>query len=446
MKSLSVTPSYKTIWKISYPIFLSLLAQHIIIVIDTAFLGRVGEIELGASAIGGLFYVCLFILGFGFGTGTQILIGRRNGEKNYKQIGTYVDHSIYFLVLMGLVLFLLTKTFSSDALRLILSSDNIYHASKEYLDVRIWGLVFAFINMAFRGFYIGITQTRYLAYTATLMAIINITLDYLLIFGHLGFPEMGIKGAALASVIAEISAALFFIILTVVKVDLSKYNLFRFPKLNMLIIRKILDVAGFVMIQFFVSVLSWFTFFMIIEKTGERNLAVSNILRSLYMIFTIPIFGLGSATNTIVSNMLGEGKQKSVLPTIYRISIISLLSILVLIVITFIFRWDIISFYTNDFSLIEYTQGPLMVILGVLVIFAVSIIIFNGVTGTANTKTSLIIEIIAMILYLSIAYYFAIVRQFSIELIWCTEFVYFLTLGILSFWYLKKGNWMKRVI
>ncbi|MCD4683659.1 MAG: MATE family efflux transporter [Bacteroidales bacterium] len=443
---MSATPSYKTIWRISYPIFLSLLAQHIIIVIDTAFLGRVGEIELGASAIGGLFYVCLFMLGFGFGTGTQILIGRRNGEKNFNQIGTYVDHSLYFLVVMGLILFFLTRIVSTDVLKFILSSENIYHASKEYLDIRIWGLVFAFINMAFRGFYIGITKTRYLAYTATLMAIVNISLDYLLIFGHFGFPEMGIRGAALASVIAEISAVVFFILITVIKVDLSKYQLFRFPKLDFKIINKILEVAGFIMIQYFVSILSWFTFFMIIEKTGERNLAASNILRSLYMIFTIPIFGLGSATNTIVSNLLGEGKQKSVLPTVFRLSILSLLSILGMIIITYIFQWDIISFYTNDPSLIEYTLGPLKVILGVLILFAVSIIIFNGVAGTANTKISLIIEIIAMVLYLSLAYYLAIATKSSIETIWSTEYLYFSTLGILSFWYLKKGNWMQKVI
>ncbi len=443
---MSATPSYRTIWQISYPIFLSLLAQHIIIVIDTAFLGRVGEIELGASAIGGLFYVCLFMLGFGFGTGTQILIGRRNGEKNFNQIGTYVDHSLYFLVVMGLILFFLTRIVSTDVLKLILSSENIYHASKEYLDIRIWGLVFAFINMAFRGFYIGITQTRYLAYTAALMAIVNISLDYLLIFGHFGFPEMGIRGAALASVIAEISAVVFFILITVIKVDLSKYQLFRFPKLDFKIINKILEVAGFIMIQYFVSILSWFTFFMIIEKTGERNLAVSNILRSLYMIFTIPIFGLGSATNTIVSNLLGEGKQKSVLPAVFRLSILSLLSILGMIIITYIFQWEIISFYTTDPSLIEYTLGPLKVILGVLVLFAVSIIIFNGVAGTANTNISLIIEIIAMVLYLSLAYYLAIATKSSIETIWSTEYLYFSTLGILSFWYLKKGNWMKKVI
>lgn len=103
-KNKQLVISYRTIWKISFPIFLSLLAQNIIIVVDTAFLGRVGEIELGASAIGGLFYVCLFIVGFGFANGTQILIGRRNGEGKFKEIGSYFDHSLYFLLTIGILI------------------------------------------------------------------------------------------------------------------------------------------------------------------------------------------------------------------------------------------------------------------------------------------------------------------------------------------------------
>jgi len=83
---------------------------------------------------------------------------------------------------------------------------------------------------------------------------------------------MGIASAALASVIAEISTALLVMIITLVKVDLKKYNLFRFPKLKLSIIEGIMDVAGFIMILFFVSILSWFSFFTIIEKKGERNL------------------------------------------------------------------------------------------------------------------------------------------------------------------------------
>ena len=77
----------KEIWNVSYPIFLGLLAQNIINVTDTAFLGRVGEVELGASAMGGLFYICVFTIAFGFSIGSQILIARRNGEGRYKDVG-----------------------------------------------------------------------------------------------------------------------------------------------------------------------------------------------------------------------------------------------------------------------------------------------------------------------------------------------------------------------
>ena len=85
----------KQIWNVSYPIFLSLLAQNVINVTDTAFLGRVGEIELGASAMGGLYYICAFTIAFGFSTGSQIIMARRNGERNYKEVGPVMIQGVF---------------------------------------------------------------------------------------------------------------------------------------------------------------------------------------------------------------------------------------------------------------------------------------------------------------------------------------------------------------
>lgn len=440
------TLTYKRIWDISYPIFLSLLAQNIIIVIDTAFLGRIGEVELGASAIGGLFYVCLYIIGFGFGTGQQILIGRRNGEQRFDQIGKIVDHGLYFLMGIGAILFFTTKFFSASVLNNILSSPEIFDASMAYLDIRIWGIGLAFINISFRTFYIGITKTKFLIYSAVIMAIANIGLDYLLIFGNYGFPEMGIEGAALASVIAEGTSVVYFIIITFIKVDKVKYQLFRFHRFEFKIIRDILNIAVFMMMQYFISVLGWFSFFLIIEQTGERPLAISNIIRSLYMILTIPIWGLGSATNTIISNIMGEGKINAVIPAIIRLSKISLLSMLAVIALSFAFTEKVISLYTNDPDLIAATLGTFYVVLSVFIIFSLSIVVFNGVAGTANTKTSLTIEVVSVGLYLVMAYFLAIVLETSIEIIWCSEYLYFALLGLLSIWYLAKGKWKEKVI
>ena len=104
----------KQIWNVSYPIFLSLLAQNVINVTDTAFLGRVGEVELGASAMGGLYYICAFTIAFGFSTGSQIIMARRNGERNYKEVGPVMIQGVFFLFMLAAVMFTLSRLFAGD--------------------------------------------------------------------------------------------------------------------------------------------------------------------------------------------------------------------------------------------------------------------------------------------------------------------------------------------
>ncbi|MBN1340394.1 MAG: MATE family efflux transporter [Bacteroidales bacterium] len=440
------TTEYSTIWKVSFPIFLSLLAQNLIIVVDTAFLGRLGEVELGAGAIGGLLYVCLFILGFGLGTGSQIIVGRRNGEKRFIEIGKVVDHTLLLLVVFAITLFLLMKSFSGHLLHGLISSHNIREAAGTFLDVRVWGLLFAFINITFRAFYIGVAKTTYLIYSAAIMAIVNIGMDYLLIFGNWGFPRMGIAGAALASVMAEASSVLFFVFITLTRAGLKKYGLFRFIRPQAAIMITLFRVSFYMMLQFFISVFSWFLFFVIIERTGERPLAVSNIIRSMYMIFTIPIWALGATTNTLVSNTLGAGRTGNVLPLVFRLSAISLVSMLAVVALVGIFDKSMVSFYSNDPLLILESVNTLRVVLGVFVLFSVAIIGFNAVSGTANTNISLGIEVVSILFYLLAAWLLAIYFKFPVHIVWVAEYVYVIILGVLSFVYLWKGNWMKKKI
>ena len=107
----------KQIWSVSYPILLSLLAQNVINVTDTAFLGHVSEVALGASAMGGLFYICVFTIAFGFSTGSQIVIARRNGEGRYSDVGPVMIQGIMFLFVMALLLFGFTKAFGGNIMR-----------------------------------------------------------------------------------------------------------------------------------------------------------------------------------------------------------------------------------------------------------------------------------------------------------------------------------------
>ena len=271
----------KQIWSVSYPILLSLLAQNVINVTDTAFLGHVSEVALGASAMGGLFYICIFTIAFGFSTGSQIVIARRNGEGRYSDVGPVMIQGVMFLLLIAILMFGFTKAFGGNIMRLLVSSESIYEGTMEFLDWRIYGFFFSFISVMFRALYIGITRTKVLTINAVVMALTNVILDYALIFGKFGFPQLGIAGAAIGSSLAELVSAIFFIIYTWKRIDCKKYALNILPKFQSRTLKRILNVSVWTMIQNFVSLSTWFMFFLFVEHLGERSLAIANIIRNV---------------------------------------------------------------------------------------------------------------------------------------------------------------------
>ncbi|WP_294080918.1 MATE family efflux transporter [Proteiniphilum sp. UBA5384] len=438
--------SNKHIVKISAPILLSLLAQNIIQVIDTAFLGRVGEVELGASALAGVIYIALYTLGFGFSMGAQILIGRRNGEKNYDKIGDIVIQGSIFLLIPAILLIPLVRYGSVHWLPLIFESADVANAVIEYLQWRVFGIVFAFVNLMFRAFYIGTARTRVLTVNAVVMAVANVIFDYGLIFGKLGMPEMGMAGAGIASVIAEFTSFVFLLLYTRKTVNPEKYGFnkigFQWP-----VIKKVLDISIFMMVQYLFSIGTWMLFFVFIENyMGERSLAVTNIVRSFYTIFTIPSNALGSVASTLVSNTIGAGKKEEVPDLIKRILYISLGVMAAVIVLVSIFPRTMIRIYTDDPSLVSDTVLPLYVLISSLPIYSMGTVLFNSVSGTGNTRTALKFEIVTLVFYLSYMWFVIIYMGFSVAVAWTTEHVYWLSLSIFSFIYLRSGKWKERVI
>lgn len=438
--------SNKSIFKISYPIFLTLAAQNIINVTDTAFLGRVGEIELGASAIAGVFYIAIYTIGFGFSQGAQILIGRRNGEKNFLQIGPIFNNGLLFNFLLCIILFILTKLFMPGLMTMLVSSEQIFHASIEYLNWRIYGFFFSFFNVMFRAFYVGTTRTRVLTVSAIITAGTNVIFDYLLIFGHAGFPEWGIAGAAIASVIAEAVTFLYLVIYTLIFGKVKLYGLFRFEKVEMKTIKQILDLSIFIMFQNFISISTWFFFFIFIERMGERPLAATNVGRSLYVLLMIPGSALATTTNTMVSNLIGAGFKEKVLPFVNKMVKIVLVLVVPIMVFTFIFPELFARIYTNDSGLIEACVPVMRVVSIAMIACAVGSIIFNALSGTGNTRTAFVIEFVVLFLYLGYIYYTAIINPTSVSVVWLSELIYWIPIGALSYLYLLKGNWRKKKI
>ncbi len=396
--------------------------------------------------MGGLLYICVYTIAFGFSVGSQILIARRNGEGNYRAVGPIMWQGTAFSFGMAVCLLILMYFSAAPLIRLLITSDSIYGATYEFFTWRIWGFLFAFVNVMFRGLYIGITRTKVLTMNAVVMALVNVVLDYALVFGELGLPEMGVRGAALASVIAEASSLLFFLLYTYYKVDLKKYGLNRFGQFDLSMVLRILRISSFTMVQYFLAMAIWFVFFMALERLGQQQLAVANIVRSVYVVLLIPVQALSTTANTLVSNLIGAGGSSGVVTLLHKISRMSFLIMVVCVGLCVAFPGSILSVYTNEEALLVESVSALYVVCGAMLIASLANVYFNGISGTGNTQAALVLEVFVQVFYALYIIVVGMVIQAPVDVCFTTEVIYYVLMLGSSLIYLKKAKWQNKKI
>ena len=440
------TYSYGSIWKVAYPILISLVMEQMIGLTDTAFLGRVGEIELGASAIAIVYYMVLFMIGFGFSIGAQIIIGRRNGEGDFRDTGKVFWHGLYFVLGLSVILILLSEILSPWLMKLMVSSDAIYSAALSYVRWRLPGMVFAFITAMFRAFYVGTTQTRTLTLNSIVMVASKILLNWVLIFGHLGLPALGITGAAIGSSLAELVSLIFFVIYTRVGCDRMKYGLERPAVFDAAELRSMMPVCTWTMIQHTVSVSTWFIFFLYIEHLGERALAVSNIVRGVSGIIWVVLQAFSSTCSTLVSNIIGEGRQDKVMSLIKRILKLSYGIVGIIMILIFMFPQTVTHIYTDIPELVTGAVPAMLVMVSSYIVAVGGQIFFLAVSGTGSTRTAFRLELVALVIYTIYCTVMAGMMKMDVAICWTAEYIYSGVLLICSWRYMATGHWKNRRI
>ncbi len=442
----TTTYSYRNIWKVAYPILISMVMEQMIGLTDTAFLGRVGEIELGASAIGGIYYMVLFMIGFGFSLGAQIIIGRRNGEGNFKDCGKVFWNGLYFLLALAAVIIIASELLSPWLMHYMVSSEGIYNGSLSYVSWRLPGMVFAFMTAMFRAFYVGTTQTKTLTLNSIVMVLSNVVFNYILIFGKLGLPALGITGAAIGSSLAELVSLIFFIAYTKNKCDRPKFGLDKAAGFDRKVIKEMMPVCSWTMIQHTVSISTWFIFFLYIEHLGERALAISNITRSVSNLMWVVLQAFAATCSTLVSNMIGEGHQDKVPSLVKRVVKFGYYIITVIIALIFLFPEMIARIYTDIPDLITDSVPAILVMTSAYLINVGAYTLFNAVSGTGSTKTAFKLELVALAVYIVYCTVIVGILKLDVAVCWTAEYVYASVLFICSYTYLKTGRWKNRKI
>lgn len=428
------------------PISLALLVPQINFITNNIFLSGLGELELACAGITGVFYLIFAVIGNGLNNGLQALIARRAGQNLPKEIGRLFFHGVWIALAISVLGILATYTIAPLILRATIHDSKVAEMAVDFLLIRIWGLPFLYLYIMRNALLVGTNQTKFLVWGTLAEAIINIVLDYGLIYGHLGLPRLGFNGAAIASIIAEAGGLLVIYLVIHLKGFHRQFAFFEKPLLSREIFKLILVQSSPLILQFAISIITWEYFYILIEHHGARSLAISNIMRNIFGIAGIFSWSFAATTNTMVSNLLGQGKTEEVMPLVRRIAYISLAFSTFIVLVVNVFPSAILSLYGQaDQFLVEAT--PVVRIVSVaLLMMSFSAVWLNAVTGTGNTLINLSIETVTITLYCIYVYVTLEYLNLPITWGWMSEWVYWMSMFTMAFFYLRSGKWKGKVI
>lgn len=425
------------ICKITFPVLISLSVEYLIGFTDTAYLGRLGETELAASALAGTCYMIIYMIGFGFSIGTQILIARHNGSRQYHRIGEVFTQGMLFLMPVAVVFFVASYLYAPVLLRGLIDSKEVYRTTISYLNWRIYGFFFSFTILMFRAFFIGTVQTKALTVGSVAMVLTNCILNYLLIFGKAGLPPLGIAGAAIASSISEAITVIVFVIYILQKVDYRKYSLFQSLAKHRHTLKNVLEISVWMMAQYGLVFGCWFVFYIAVEHLGERPLASTNIVRSLSSFLFLFVQAFASVSSSLVGNLTGERKQDEVMKLCRKVIWLCYASILPIMLLIAICPSFVLRIYTDNTELIAYSIPSLLVMLSSYLPAVPTFIWFCAISGSGHTRSSLGIATLSLLAYVG---YIALIAHYAphVALLWTSEHVYFLGLMSSSLFFLHR--------
>ena len=444
--NLQVETSYRQIIKLALPISFAILIPQFSFITTNIFLGHYNQQSLAIAGITGVYYLIFAMIGFGLNNGLQALISRRAGENRPGEIGKIFSQGIFIALTIALIGISLTWFLAPFILKQVIHSPEIAQKATQFLRIRIWGLPFLYIYQMRNALLVGTNQSKYLVFGTFAEAISNIFFDYSFIFGHFGFPAKGFNGAAIASIIAEFTG-MFVIFLVIWRKGISKrFSLFSHFTWNSHIIKQILSISTPLVFQLAVSLMSWEFFYILVEHHGQEALAISNIMRNIFGLIGCITWAFAATTAAMVSNIIGQGKHDQVLSLILKIIRLSTAISFIACILINLFPQTLLSVFGQKESFIQHAIPVVRILTIAMMIMSFSTIWINSVTGTGNSRITLLIEIITIILYC--IYIYVVLEKFFLPITygWMSEWLYWLSLFIFSWRYMRSGKWKMKVI
>ncbi|MCK5595663.1 MATE family efflux transporter [bacterium] len=432
---------HKSIWKLALPIMISVILHNAFNIVDMIFVGKLGPEAIAAVAMGGIFFGIIMIALIGISIGTTAMIARAIGAKNTKEAEDIAVQSLFMGVVGSIVLGLSGFFLAKPMLILFGASGEVISLGASYIRILSLGSITMFllflISAILRGAGDAFSPMKFLMLSTGL----NIVLDPILIFGMFEVPALGVKGSALATVIAR-AAGVIWGLWAIFRGHSVIHLKIRESRLRFSTMLQMIRTGIFAALQMAARNISGLILMRIVAIYGTFAVAAYGIGMRVLMLVMMPGFAFAQCATTLVGQNLGADKPRRAEKSAWLSAGFFGIMSIIFAIIFFIFAKEIIAVFNTNQEVIRIGVLYLRFLSFTFVFMASSIVLGRAFMGAGDTLSPLIITGISLFGF-QIPLALLLSRNFNMNTngIWLAIAISNIVQGVMMAGWFKKGKW-----
>ncbi len=393
--SKSYLQNYKATLVLALPVIISQLGHIMVGVVDTAMVGQIGSEEQAAIALSNSLYYLVLVFGLGVSMGVTPLTAAADSSKNKLECSALLKHGIIVNTALGIILFLLLLIIS-PVLYSFDQKEDVVNKAIPFLNIMMLGMIPLCIFSGFKQFTEGLSHTAVAMIITIGSNLVNILLNYIFIFGHWGFPEMGMIGSAWASFYARTAMAIGMFLYVYYNKSFRDYWIhFKTIPVSKKLIKKILAIGIPSGLQWVFEVGAFAFAVIMIGWIGPNEQAAHQVALSIAAISYMMASGLSAATSVRVGNQLGLNNRESLRTAGFSSFIMVLLFMGTSAIIFILGRNLFPAFFSKELKVIQLSSTLLIIAALFQLSDGVQVVALGALRGLKDVKTPTIITLIA---------------------------------------------------
>jgi len=419
MFSKKYTDTYKSTFWLAYPVVLSQLGHIMVGVVDTAMVGQIGAVEQAAVALSNSLYVLVLVFGLGVSYGITPLVAAADSSNNSAENAELLKHSVVINTLLGILLFFILF-FISPVLQLFNQKQEVVENAIPFLNVMMLGMIPLCFYSGLKQFLEGLSDTRAAMVISIFSNVVNIILNYAMIFGHWGFPEMGLMGSCWASFISRVLMALIMFLYVYYHKRYAIYlQQFSLKKISKEISKKILVIGIPSGLQWVFEVGAFSFAVIMIGWIGHKEQAAHQVALSLAAVTYMMASGLSAAASVKVGNQMGLKNSAGVRMAGFSAFFMVIFFMICTAILFLIFKNQLPVLFNNDTEVIRIASSLLVIAAFFQISDGIQVVALGALRGAKDVKIPTAITLIAYwVIGLPLSYFFAFVLGMGVSGVW----------------------------